>query len=175
MIIDPAQSDLLNRIAGQIASDHADDEINLSDIKTDFIERIVKECGDGRIQIPSREVIAAEIWWKHVDSRAKNLGQKVIRDFLRGQQRICFESDFHRMVRVSKGRRTALALYNDSDLALYGVESAGNRAMIDAADDEVQARIMAGIATLQKYGDLQGVHDAGLIEFIDETPTATSA
>lgn len=168
MMIDPDQSALLNRIAGEIAADHAGSETNLPDIKADFIDRVVSECGNGRIQIPSREVIAAEIWWKHVDSRAKNLGQKVIRDFLKGQERICFESDFHRMVRVSKGRRTTLALYNGDDLALYGVESAGNRAKIDAADDQIQSNIMAGIAKLQQYGDLQGVYDAGLIAFIDE-------
>jgi hypothetical protein len=168
-MIEPQQSAILNRIAGRIAAGHAGDETNLADIKADFIEEVVRECGNGVIQIPSREVIAAEIWWKHVDTRAKNLGQKVIRDFLRGQQQICLESDFHRMVRVSKGRRTVLALYNDNDLALYGVESASNRAMIDASDDELQSQIMSRIAMLQKYGDLQGVYDAGLVSFIDDT------
>ena len=173
-MIEPAQSAILNRIAGRIAAGHAGDETNLGDIKEEFISEAVRQCGNGTIQIPTREVIAAEIWWKHVDSRAKNLGQKVIREFLRGQQAICLEADFHRMVRVSRGRRTVLALYNDNDLALYGVESASNRAMIDASDDELQSQIMERIDMLQKYGDLQGVLDAGLVTFIDEAEQASA-
>lgn len=167
-MIEPSQSDILNGIAGRIAAAHSGDAVNLADIKAEFIDEAVKACGNGTIRIPSREVIAAEIWWRHVDQRAKTLGQRVIRDFLKGQRALCFESDFHRMVRVSKGRRTALALYNADDLALYAAESANNRAMIDASDDELQSRATAGIQTLQRYGDLQGAHDAGLFEFIAE-------
>lgn len=172
-MIEPGQSDILNSLAGRIAAAHSDEDTNLADIKQEFIDEAVRACGNGTIHIPSREVIAAEIWWRHVDSRAKTLGQRVIRDFLKGQTRLCFESDFHRMVRVAKGRRTALAIYNDRDLVLQAAESASNRAMVDASDDDFQSKLLAGVQKLQRYGDLQGVHDAGLIEFIDESVAAS--
>ena len=173
-MIDPHQSSILNQIAGEIAARHASTAQNLVDIKDDFITEVVSRFGDGTITIPSREQIVSEIYWRHVDNRAKNRGQKIVRDWLRGQTRICYEADFTLMVRVSKHRRTTLALYSASDLEAYGAESANNRSMIVASDDELQAQLASKVALLRQYGDLGHLHEAGLIDTLDDADEASA-
>lgn len=163
-----AQARILDEIAGAIAARLAGDDQNLADIKAEFVTEVVKRFGDGTVTLPSREVIVSEIMWRAVDQRAKNRGQRILRDWLRGQTRICYESDFALMVRVSTGRRTTLGLYNADDLQAYADESAYNRNVIVASDDELQSQVAPKIALLRQHGDLVHLHDAGLIDTLDE-------
>lgn len=166
--LDVAQARLLDEIAGGIAARMSSDDQNLSDIKAEFIAEVVQKFGEGTVLLPSREVIVSEIMWRAVDQRANNRGKRIIRDWLRGQVHICYESDFALMVRVSTGRRTTLGLYGPDDLQAYMDESASNRAVIVASDDELQAQGVPKMELLRQYGDIAGLHNAGLVLTFDE-------